>query len=136
MSLDVMSSTRQVGDRMRVESFVALVAEVTAAPSDRSRLIERAVGAAVHLNEKSKDTYRGQCRRVTDSRVTPVFTDALGFSRRVIAERMARDPKLPTVQHVLLDVCKRIAAKSRKSPGQVMSDLESAYNTFGAYPPD
>lgn len=132
-----MASTRQVGERMRVEAFVALVAEVNAAPSsDRSRLIERAVGAAVHLSEKSKDTLRGQCRRVTHARVLPVFTDALAFSDRVITERVERDPKLPTVQHVLLDVCKRIIAKSWKSPTQALSDVETAYNASRMYPPD
>ena len=70
-----------------------------------------------------------------DPRVVPVFADALGFSERVIAERMARNPKLPTVQHILLDVCKRIIDKSWKSPGQVMSDLEAAYQASKAYPP-
>jgi len=136
MSLDMMASTRQTGERMRVEAFKALVAEVKAAPSDRYQLIKRAVDAAVNLSDKSKDTLRGQCNRVTHSRVLPMFNDALRFSEQVIAERIIKVPAMHTVQHVLLDVCKRIKDKSWKSPEQVLNELKNAYQTSGAYPPD
>jgi hypothetical protein len=136
VSRDVMASTRQPGERMRVEAFKALVADVKAAPADRLRLIKKAMADAVHLSDKSKDTFRGQCNRVTNVRVLPIFDDALRFSEQVVAERYMRDAKLPTVQHVLLDVCKRIIDKSWKSPQQVLNDLQAAYQTAGAYPPD
>jgi hypothetical protein len=126
MSLGMMGSTRQTGERMRVEAFTALVAEVKAAPSDRYRLIKHVVDAAVNLSDKSKDTFRGQCNRVTHPRVLLIFDDALRFSEQVIAERIIKVPAMHTVQHVLLDVCKRIKDKSWKPPEQVLNDLKAA----------
>lgn len=136
MSLDIMASTRQAGERMRVEVFKALVAEVKAAPSERLRTIGRAVDAAANLSDKSKDTFRGQSNRVTHARVLPVFDEALRFSELVVAARLMKVPSMHTVQHVLLDVCKRIVNKSWKSPEHVLNDLKTDYQTSGAYPPD
>lgn len=136
MSLDTMASTRQTGERMRVEAFKALAAEVKAAPSERLRIIKRAIDAAANLSDKSKDTFRGQCNRVTHARVLPVFDEALRFFEQVIAERFVKVPSMHTVQHVFLDVCKRIVSKSWKSPEQGLNDLKAAYQMSGAYPPD
>lgn len=136
MSLDVMAATRQAGERLRVDAFKALVDAVKGAPSDRYKLIAHTVEAAKYLSEKSKATFRGQCKRVTHPRAMPIFDDALRFSERVIAERFIRDPKMPTVQHVLLDVCKRVIDRSCRPPQQVLTELQASYQTSGSYPPD
>ena len=136
MSLDVMAATRQAGERLRVDAFKALVEAVKGAPSDRYRLIAHAVESAENLSDKSKATFRGQCNRVTHPRVLPIFDDALHFSEQVIAERYLRDPKMPTVQHVLLDVCKRVIERSWRPSEQVLTELQTSYQTSGSYPPD
>jgi hypothetical protein len=132
-----MADTRQAGQRKRVELFQSLVEEVrakTRSDRDRALLIEVAVGQADYLNEKSKDTLRGQCKRVTHPRVLPVFDQALRFSERVIAERATRNPSMPTVQHALIDVCKCIIDANPIPPAQCMTDIQAAYAARGVYP--
>jgi hypothetical protein len=131
-----MAETRQAGERKRVEAYTALVEAVKVAPSNRHELIAHAVGAAVNLKGSSKNTFRLECNRVTHDRIRPIFEDALRFSEQVIAERLVRDPKKPTVQHVLLDVCQRVIKTSWRQPRQVLDALRAGYQASGSYPPD